>query len=63
MAKVMLDGRAGMPSFKDSLDDKELAAIDTYVRGALGNHAKAVSDSAFAQLRKGQKIREQARIH
>jgi cytochrome c6 len=36
---TVLNGRAGMPAFKDDLTDADLAAILTYVRGSWGNKA------------------------
>lgn len=40
---VVLKGRGGMPTFKDDLKDPDIAAILTYVRGAWGNKAAAVT--------------------
>lgn len=53
LAFVVLTGRGGMPAFKDSLSDGELATIVTYVRSAWGNKAKPVAAAAFAKARTG----------
>jgi mono/diheme cytochrome c family protein len=43
--------RATMPAQRDRLDDQQLAALLTYVRGAWGNHAAAVDPAAVAAAR------------
>jgi len=53
VAKVVLNGRAGMPSFKDDLSDAELATILTYVRTSWGNKGKAVTPAMVATARAG----------
>ena len=50
---VVLNGRGGMPAFKDSLNDGDLATIMTYVRSAWGNKAKPVAAADFAKARTG----------
>ncbi|MDB5457811.1 MAG: cytochrome [Caulobacter sp.] len=45
---TVLNGRGGMPAFKDDLTDADLAAVLTYVRSAWGNKAKPVT---VAQVR------------
>lgn len=45
---VVLKGRGGMPTFKDDLKDPDIAAILTYVRGAWGNKASAVTPAQVA---------------
>ena len=50
---VVLTGRGGMPAFKDSLGDADLATIMTYVRSAWGNKAKPIAAGDFAQARTG----------
>jgi hypothetical protein len=39
---TVLNGRAGMPAFKDDLTDADLSAILTYVRASWGNKASAI---------------------
>lgn len=48
---VVLNGRGGMPAFKDELSDAQLAAAITYVRTAWGNKAKPVSSADVAKVR------------
>jgi cytochrome c6 len=48
---TVLKGRAGMPAFAASLDDEKLATIITYVRGAWGNQAGAVTTADVASIR------------
>lgn len=48
---LLLNGRGGMPAFRAQLDDNEIAAVATYVRGAWGNHADPVPASMAAQAR------------
>jgi mono/diheme cytochrome c family protein len=48
---TVLKGRAGMPAFAASLDDEKLATIITYVRGAWGNKAAAVTPADVATIR------------
>lgn len=50
---VVLNGRGGMPSFRDSLDDGQIAEILSYVRGAWVNKAGAVPVALVAKLRGG----------
>ena len=53
VAFLLLSGRGGMPAFKDSLSDAELATIMTYVRAAWGNKGKAITPAVFAKARTG----------
>jgi cytochrome c6 len=62
-ATLILNGRGGMPAFKDSLTDAELAAILTYVRSAWGNHAKAVSPADFSNVRVGDSAEKRLLSH
>jgi mono/diheme cytochrome c family protein len=41
-----------MPSFRQSLTDKEIADVLTYIRSSWGNNASAVSADSVAKLRK-----------
>ena len=47
---TVLNGRGGMPAFKDELTDQQLAEAISYIRGAWGNKAAPVSP---AQVQKG----------
>lgn len=40
--EVVLEGRGGMPGFRNAADPDELAAIITYIRDAWGNDASRV---------------------
>jgi mono/diheme cytochrome c family protein len=44
--------RFGMPPFAGKLSDDDVAALLSYVRGAWGNRAGAVSDSQVAYVRR-----------
>jgi cytochrome c6 len=47
---VVLNGRAGMPTFKADLTDGQIAAALTHVRSSWGNNAPAVTpDQVMAQ--------------
>lgn len=50
-ARLVLDGRGGMPRFKADLTDAQIAAILTYVRSAWGNAAGPVSEAQVAAVR------------
>ena len=56
---TVLAGRAGMPSFKDDLNDADLASLLTYVRTSWGNTGKPVTPAdvaaARAKLKAGKK--------
>ncbi len=52
---TLLNGRGGMPAFRDDLKDDQLAAIISFVRASWGNHAAAVAPATFAALRAGEK--------
>ena len=56
---TVLAGRAGMPSFKDDINDADMASLLTYVRTSWGNKGKPVSASdvaaARAKLKAGKK--------
>lgn len=57
MAGVVLNGRAGMPAFKDDLSDADMAGLLTYVRAAWGNKGKAVTTADVAGARSGAKAK------
>ena len=48
---TILNGRGGMPNFKGDLDDPQVAAILTYIRGSWGNKAKPVTPGQVAAIR------------
>lgn len=58
---TVLNGRAGMPAFKDDLNDADLAAILTYVRTSWGNKAKPVTAADVAAARLKAKAAQKAR--
>ena len=55
VAATLLNGRGGMPAFRDDLTDDQLAAVATYVRANWGNHAAPITTAEFAALRSGDK--------
>lgn len=52
-AKVVLNGRGGMPTFKGELTNAQIASILTYVRSSWGNQALAVTPAVVAEARGG----------
>ena len=58
---TVLNGRAGMPAFKDDLTDADLSAILTYVRSSWGNSASAIAPKDVAAARVGAKAVAKAR--
>lgn len=48
---VVLNGRAGMPAFRDDLNDAQIAAALTHVRASWGNKAPPVTAAMVAKLR------------
>ncbi len=48
---VLLRGRGGMPAFGTQLDDAQIAAVASYVRGAWGNHADPVPAALVTEAR------------
>jgi len=59
-ARIVLEGRGGMPAFQGEMDDDEVAAALTYVRGSWGNKAKPVQTADVGAVR-GKARREDAR--
>ena len=53
---TVLNGRKGqlgeMPSWKDKLDDNQVAAVVTYIRHAWSNKAPGVTPALAAEIRK-----------
>ncbi len=58
---TVLNGRAGMPAFKDDLTDADLSAILTYVRSSWSNKASAVTPKDVAAARAAAKAGAKAR--
>ena len=58
---TVLNGRAGMPAFKDDLSDADLAAILTYVRSSWGNKGSAIKPADVIAARKAAKAGANAR--
>lgn len=55
VALTVLNGRGGMPAFRDVLTDQELVAVLGFVRSSWGNHAPPITAKAFADARTGAK--------
>ena len=53
VAATLLNGRGGMPSFKDQLKDDELSAVISFVRSSWGNTAPAIPPEIFTEIRNG----------
>ena len=53
VAATVLNGRGGMPAFRDSLKDDELSATLSFVRANWGNKAPAIPAQTFAAVRTG----------
>jgi mono/diheme cytochrome c family protein len=51
VATVLLKGRGGMPDFSDSMNDRDIATVLTFVRGNWGNKAEGLSEAEVAALR------------
>ncbi len=51
LTTTVLNGRAGMPAFKDDLSDADLSAILTYVRSSWGNKGAAIKPADVAKAR------------
>ena len=45
VATVLLKGRGGMPDFSDSLSDRDIATVLSYVRSDWGNKAGALTEA------------------
>ncbi|SDH16461.1 MULTISPECIES: cytochrome c [unclassified Duganella] len=51
VAAVLLKGRGGMPDFSESLSDREIATVLTFVRSSWGNKADGLSEADVGTLR------------
>lgn len=58
---TVLNGRAGMPAFKDDLTDADLSAILTYVRASWGNKGAPIKPADVAKARIAAKASAKAR--
>lgn len=64
VASTVLNGRGGMPAFRDSLQDDQLSAILSFVRSSLGNKAPAIPTDTFAAVRTGKmKVERPMPVH
>jgi mono/diheme cytochrome c family protein len=63
VAFLLLTGRGGMPAFKDSLSDADLAVIMTYVRSAWGNKGAPMTPAVFATARTGPPPSQRLQAH
>jgi len=56
---TVLNGRKGnlgqMPAWKDKLDDRQIAAVISYIRQAWSNRAPAVTPAMVSEARKARK--------
>jgi cytochrome c6 len=58
---TVLNGRGGMPAFKDDLTDADLSAILTHVRASWGNKGSAIKPADVAAARVAAKAGAKAR--
>lgn len=64
VASTVLNGRGGMPAFRDSLQDDQLSAILSFVRSSWGNKAPPISSDTFAAVRTGKmKVERPMPVH
>lgn len=64
VASTVLNGRGGMPAFRDSLQDDQLSAILSFVRSSWGNKAPAIPTDTFAAVRTGKmKVERPMPVH
>jgi len=61
LTTTVLNGRAGMPAFKDDLSDADLSAILTYVRASWGNKGAPLKPADVAKARIAAKAGAKAR--
>ena len=53
VSTLLLNGRGGMPSFRNDLSNQQIASILTYVRSAWGNHASPIDKATVSAARGG----------
>ncbi|WP_408871905.1 c-type cytochrome [Gluconacetobacter aggeris] len=64
VARTVMDGRGGMPSFRSSLTDEQMGLIINYIRGSWGNRAVPIMPATFAKARGGTLPREvRSQVH
>lgn len=51
LVATVLNGRGGMPAFRDELSDESLAAVLTYLRSSWGGKASPLTPAAVAAIR------------
>jgi mono/diheme cytochrome c family protein len=51
VATVLLKGRGGMPDFSDSLSDRDIATVLSFVRSSWGNKADGLKEADVSALR------------
>lgn len=51
VASVLLKGRGGMPDFSDSLSDRDIATVLSFVRSNWGNKGTPLTESEVVALR------------
>lgn len=51
-ATIVLNGKGGMPAFRDDLSDAEIAAVLTYVRSSWGNRSPGMTAALVAPVRR-----------
>jgi mono/diheme cytochrome c family protein len=51
VASVLLKGRGGMPDFSESLSDRDIATVLTFVRSSWGNKADGLTEAEVSALR------------
>ena len=61
VVQTVLDGRGGMPTFRNDLNDDQIAAILTYVRSAWGNTAAPVPATLVGAARGAAKTGDSAK--
>ena len=53
VAQVLLNGRGGMPNFREDLTNDQIAAVLSYVRASWGNHAPPLDSATVAAAQGG----------
>ncbi|WP_091740903.1 c-type cytochrome [Phenylobacterium immobile] len=52
VSQTVLNGRGGMPAFKTSLNDADMATVLTFIRSSWGNKGAAITPAQIAAARK-----------
>ena len=53
LAYVLLNGRGGMPNFREDMTNAQIAAVLSYVRSSWGNHAPPLDAATVAGAQGG----------